>query len=155
MNVRTLKSLSSNAALFNPRLLFALRLFFVLLLGASAVTKLLDMPGFYAIVRNYRAVPEAFILFAAWGLTLAELALAFWLVRGRFLREAALAVCAIHVFYFLWLLITLLRGLRLENCGCFGVYFARPLTWFTPAEDVLLLGMAIWLWLGYSETKTA
>lgn len=122
-----------------------LRSFFVLLLGATAVSKLLDMPGFYAIVRSYEAVPEPLIPLASWSLTLAELALALWLITGKELRHAALATCAIHVLYFVWLSATLLRGLDLPNCGCFGVYWARPLRWYTPGEDLLLVGLAFWL----------
>jgi len=29
--------------------------------------------------------------------------------------------------------------LRLSNCGCFGVYLRRPLTWATVAEDAALV----------------
>lgn len=104
------------------------------------------MPGFYAIVRTYQALPEALIPLAAWSLTLAELGLALWLLSGRAARQAALATCAMHIFYFVWLSITLLRGLRLENCGCFGVYWARPLTWFSLVEDLLLFALAVLLW---------
>lgn len=130
-----------------------LRLFFILLLGASAVGKLLDMPGFYAIVRTYQALPEVLIPIAAWSLTVAELVLALWLLVGQGLRQAAMATCAIHLFYFVWLSATLLRGLDLPNCGCFGVYWARPLRWFTPLEDLLLLALAFWLWRASADTQ--
>lgn len=122
-----------------------LRSFFVLLLTGSAVGKLFDMPGFYAIARTYQAVPEFLIPLASWSLTLAELALALWLLAGQWLRHAALATCTLHLFYFVWLSVTLLRGLDLPNCGCFGVYWARPLRWYTPGEDLLLFGLAFWL----------
>ncbi|MBM4264138.1 MAG: DoxX family membrane protein [Deltaproteobacteria bacterium] len=122
-----------------------LRLFFVALLAASALGKLLDMPGFYAIVGSYQALPEEWTPFAAWALTLVELALALWLLSEKSLRRAALATCAIHAFYFVWLSVTLLRGLDLPNCGCFGVYWARPLRWHTPLEDLVLFVLAFLL----------
>ena len=128
------------------RLRLILRLFFIVLLGTSAVTKLLDMPGFYELVRNYQALPEYLSPVAAWLLTLTELAQAIWLASGRGLRAAALAVCALHVFYLVWLSITLMRGLRLANCGCFGAYFARPLTGVTLIEDFAVLTLAFFLW---------
>lgn len=34
------------------------------------------------------------------------------------------------------------RGLQIANCGCFGVYWARPLTAVTLVEDALLLALA-------------
>lgn len=117
-----------------------------MLLGTSAVTKLLDMPGFYQLVRNYQALPEKLVPAAAWLLTLMELAQAIWLASGREMRAAAFAVCALHVFYLVWLSITLMRGLRLANCGCFGVYFARSLTGLTLVEDFALLTLAFFLW---------
>lgn len=130
-----------------------LRWFFVLLLGASAVGKLVDMPGFHAIVRTYQALPEGSIPSAAWSLTIAELALALWLLVGKWLRQAALTTCAIHIFYFVWLSVALLRGLDLANCGCFGVYWPRPLRWSTLLEDLLLLALAFRLWRACTDTQ--
>ena len=39
--------------------------------------------------------------------------------------------------------ITLWRGLALANCGCFGVFLARPLTRQTVLEDVVMLGLSL------------
>lgn len=133
-------------------LCWMLRWLFILLLGASAVGKLVDMPGFYAIVRTYQALPEGLVPSAAWSLTVTEFALAFWLLVGKWPRQAALATCAIHIFYFVWLSVTLLRGLDLSNCGCFGVYWARPPRWSTLLEDLLLLALALRLWRARADT---
>lgn len=40
-----------------------------------------------------------------------------------------------------------LGGIAIDNCGCFGVYFARPLTPYTLVEDLVLLGLPGALWL--------
>jgi uncharacterized membrane protein YphA (DoxX/SURF4 family) len=124
-----------------------LRGFFALLLLASAGGKLLDMPGFYAIVDSYRVLPAPLIPPSAWALALTELGLAIWLIWGRRLSLAALALIALHAMYLVWILSALARGLELDNCGCFGVYFARPLEWYTPFEDLALIALALWLWI--------
>jgi uncharacterized membrane protein YphA (DoxX/SURF4 family) len=127
-------------------LVIALRVFFALLLVASAIGKLLDMPGFYAIVATYQTLPVAIIPAAAWTLTLVELALGIWVASGVRLSRAAMIVVALHVMYFIWLSMAFARGLSIPNCGCFGVYFARPFTLQTLLEDTLLLALAATLW---------
>lgn len=128
--------------------LHLIRIFFILLLAASAIGKLADMPGFFAIVESYSVLPRWLIPTAAWALAISELSLAVWLISGWRLRQAAWILIALHAVYLLWLLSALGRGLNIPNCGCFGVYFARPLTWFTPLEDIVLLGLSFLLWKG-------
>ena len=124
-----------------------LRGFFILLMAAAGLGKLADMPGFYPIVASYQLLPDLLVVPSAWALMLSEVSLAAWLVWGRALWLAGLALIAMHVFYLLGLTQALLRGLTLDNCGCFGVYFSRPLTWFSPLEDVCLLALAVLFWI--------
>jgi Methylamine utilisation protein MauE len=124
----------------------AMRVFFALLLAASAMGKLLDMPGFYRIVESYDTFSTAFIPPLAWLLALTELALVAWVVSGGRLVLAAAAIIALHVVYFMWVGVALIRGLHIANCGCFGVYWPRPLTAYTLLEDAILLGLACLLW---------
>jgi len=35
------------------------------------------------------------------------------------------------------------RGLTVDNCGCFGLYLGQRLGWFVMAEDALLLVYAV------------
>jgi hypothetical protein len=123
-----------------------LRMFFALLLLASSVGKFLDMPGFYAVVDSYDVLAEQLVPALAWALALSELVLAVWLLLGVETRLAALGVIALHIAYISWVGLALLRGLSLPNCGCFGVYLARPLTAFTLLEDIVLLMLAVALW---------
>lgn len=123
-----------------------LRWAFAAVLLASAVGKLLDMPGFIAVVETYRSFPQAALPVAAWALTLTELALALWLATEKALRRATAALVALHLIYLVWLGIALGRGLDLPNCGCFGVYLARPLSTRTLLEDGTLLALALVLW---------
>jgi Methylamine utilisation protein MauE len=127
-------------------LCMVLRMFFALLLLASSAGKFLDMPGFYAIVDSYDVLADQLVPALAWALALSELVLAVWLLLGVETRLASLGVIALHIAYISWVALALVRGLSLPNCGCFGVYLARPLTVFTLLEDAVLLMLAVALW---------
>lgn len=118
------------------------RVFFIALMLASATGKLLNMPGFYDIVRNYHMVPEPLLIPSAWALTLFELALGVTLVSTAW-RQVVWCLVPLHLFYLAGLSQALLRGLHLSNCGCFGVYWARPLTPYSIVEDLVLLSLAV------------
>ena len=126
--------------------------FFTLLLLASALGKLLDMQGFYDIVRSYQLLPDSLMTPAAWALSLAELALGTALgiaMAGLRLRPAMAGLLVpMHLFYLFGLTTALVRGLALPNCGCFGVYWPRPLTVWSVVEDVVLLVWATAFYLG-------
>lgn len=121
------------------------RVFFVLLMLASATGKLLDMPGFYGIVRTYQMMPEWLIIPGAWVLTLFELALGLALCSKAW-RNVVWVLLPLHLFYLVGLSQALLRGLVIPNCGCFGVYWGRPLTPYTLLEDIALLALAFALY---------
>jgi hypothetical protein len=46
------------------------------------------------------------------------------------------------------LIVTLIRGLDLPNCGCYGAFFPQPLRWYSPLEDLVLVGMCYALRIG-------
>ncbi len=138
----------------------ALRWFFVLLLAASAIGKLADMPGFLEVVTSYQFLPPSWAPPAAWLLALGEavLSTAFafgpTLVRkaGRagvlkeILQRRFAALFGLHLLYLAWLMRALMSGRSIPNCGCFGVYWPRPLSIYSVLEDCLLLIMAALLW---------
>lgn len=130
-----------------------LRWFFVLLLAASAIGKLADMPGFYAVIKSYALLPEAVIPVSAWALAIFELVLAIWLAAGKRMHVVAFIVIALHFVYLIWLMIALARGLDIPNCGCFGIYWARPLSWSTPVEDLILLALATVMWRSLAQKR--
>jgi Methylamine utilisation protein MauE len=129
-----------------------IRIFFIVLLSASAAGKLLDIQGFYDVVATYRLLPVWIIPWTSAMLIATEISIAAWLLVGRRSRltmrldMAALALIALHWAYLDWLAIALLRDLDIPNCGCFGVFFARPLTAWTLIEDVALLFLAFVFW---------
>ncbi|WP_376098646.1 MauE/DoxX family redox-associated membrane protein [Roseomonas sp. CCTCC AB2023176] len=112
-----------------------------LLHGAAALGKALDLRGFVAVADAYRLVPPFLTMPGALSLTLAEAGIALGLVLPRFRRPAAIAAGALALTYGAALIATLLRGIPLENCGCFGVFLARPLTVWSPVEDLVLAAL--------------
>ena len=116
-----------------------LRLALALINIGAGFGKGLDTPGFVRILATYELFPGVTQWPIAIGAIVSELALGVWLLTGWRLREAALVCAAINAFYGVALTTTLLRGIDLNNCGCFGVFLARPLRWYSPLEDVVLV----------------
>lgn len=111
---------------------------------AAAGAKLLDLRGFAAVLADYRLAPAALLLPLAIFAVLVELAIGVGLLLAPWRRAAALAAAAVAAVYGIVLTVTLARGIALPNCGCFGVYLARPLTILSPLEDAALV-LAAWL----------
>lgn len=112
------------------------------------------MQGFFEVVATYQVFPRSVVPLISWALVALELSLALALLHGKHLKAIAGLVVALHALYFIWLSIALLRGLNIPNCGCFGVYFARPLTGYTLVEDGVLLLLSTALWRGTGQTGT-
>ncbi|HEX2762568.1 MAG TPA: MauE/DoxX family redox-associated membrane protein [Allosphingosinicella sp.] len=116
------------------------------LLLLTGIAKLADIRGFAGIVADYSLLPDVLLLPVALAIGLAELGLAFWLLSGRRVAAAAAVTLVMHLAYFLLLATTLLRGITLSNCGCFGVFWPRPLGLSSLAEDLVLAAIAFLLW---------
>ena len=134
---------------------------FSALLVLSALAKFADLQGFAAVVTSYRVLPASmpasmsFVIGAL--LALFELSLGILLVGTYFcplfkkigLRWLLLpfqAVIVLHLLYLSWLGLAYLRGLEIPNCGCFGVYWPRPLTGYTLIEDGVLVLLSLFLY---------
>ncbi len=111
--------------------------------AVSAFAKALDLSGFTEVLRTYRAFPDSTLFPFALTITTLELGLGAWILWGHRLHISATAAAITNVGYAGWMVLTLLRGLHLPNCGCFGVFFARPLTWATPLEDLVFASLCL------------
>ena len=109
---------------------------------ATGLGKALDVVGFALVLHDFRIFPDALLMPVALGVIGLEFAIAIGLTRARQRALAALAAGLLAIINALVLSFTLWRGIPLENCGCFGVFLARPLTLYSPLEDVVLLGLA-------------
>ncbi len=123
-----------------------LQLFIGLILFGSALGKALDLPGFVGVLKTYQAFPDLLLWPLALMVTGFEFVLGAWVLSGRRLATATLVAMGLNAGYAVWMTITLLRGLELPNCGCFGVFFPQPLRWYSPLENIVLMGMCGTLW---------
>lgn len=113
------------------------------LILATGLGKALDVPGFIGVLQTYRLGLGNQALWAIGvAVTAFELGLGLWILSGRQLATAMTWSMALNFGYFVLMSTSLWRGLHLQNCGCYGVYFAQPLRWYSPLEDLLLIALS-------------
>jgi Methylamine utilisation protein MauE len=122
------------------------RLFIGGILLASALGKSLDLPGFVDVLITYQAIPALLLWPTALLITGVEWLLGVWVLSGWRLVRGALLSLALYAGYAIWMTLSLVRGLNLANCGCYGRFFPQPLRWYSPLEDLILVGMCYALW---------
>lgn len=127
------------------------RYFLGLNLLATAVGKLLDIQGFAEVIESFQIFSGPITAPMGLALSLVELGLAIWLLSGKNLKLAGLASTLLHSIFVVWLLIAMARGLDIQNCGCYGVFFARPLTIKTILEDLFMLGVSLTLYFSVKK----
>lgn len=128
----------------------ALRLALVLLTGGvllvAALGKLLDNRFFAETLAKWQLFPSWSLLPLGVVTSLSELALAAWLFSGWRLPQAAIFAVLFHLGYVVATVTTLLRGIRLADCGCFGILFPHPLNWLMAFEDLIFAALSLLLY---------
>lgn len=125
-------------------------LFVGAVLVATGTGKVLDLPGFVDVIATFRVLPHWGDRLVAYTLPFVELATGLGLLTGLGRRAAALTAVALHALLVSVVIATLWRGIPVENCGCFGVFLARPVGLQTLVEDlVMLAASALALWLTF------
>jgi uncharacterized membrane protein YphA (DoxX/SURF4 family) len=122
-----------------------LRFFIASVLLLTGIGKLLDVPGFIKVIDTYEIIPAFLQPIVAISMVLIELKISENLFRNINIKITAIAVTALHICFTLLASLTLLRGIEVPNCGCFGVFWARPLTFITVAEDIFMVGISVLL----------
>lgn len=121
----------------------------------SALGKSLDFPGFVDVLETYQAFSPSILSPLAAIVMIGEFVLGTWILSGYRLRMSAFVGAGMNAGYAGWMTISLMRGLDLPNCGCFGVFFPQPLSWRSPIEDLALVAFcALMAKLAKTETKT-
>lgn len=116
-----------------------------LILLATGIGKALDIPGFVQVLSNYQLLPYWGNVVMAYTLPFIELATGLGLLTAKGLVPAAYSAVVLHVLFLSTASITLWRGIHLDNCGCFGIFLARPLSIQTLIEDGSLLLLSLYI----------
>lgn len=124
-----------------------------LILIATGFGKALDIPGFTQVLANYQLLPPWGNIVMAVTLPFIEMITGLGLLTAHYLRAAASSSVILHIMLLAAASVTMWRGIHLDNCGCFGVFLARPLGVQTLIEDSLLLLLSLWI-LFYSTRCT-
>jgi hypothetical protein len=132
-----------------------LRIFIATILLTTGAGKALDIPGFVEVLITYQAFANWMLYPVALGMIATELVLSFWLFSGRTIFWAAFASLGLHTVFTLWATVSILRGLDIPNCGCFGVFFARPLDGWTILEDLVMVALSALLLVFSRMNKTS
>jgi uncharacterized membrane protein YphA (DoxX/SURF4 family) len=119
------------------------RWFLGVVLIATGTGKAFDMPGFVHVLAAYDLLPSSGNVALAYTLPFLELATGICLLTGTQILTAAGTAVGLHVVLLSAVLVTLWRGMEIANCGCFGVFLARPLTGQTVAEDAAMLSLSL------------
>ncbi len=130
-----------------------LKILFIFLLLATAIGKLLDNRGFAEVILTYQfGIPFELALPLGLFVSLFELALALALILNINHRRNGFLLTLMHVGYTGLAVTALSRGLNLTNCGCFGVFWQRTLTWQTVFEDLFLTAISfLFFWLASNK----
>ncbi len=102
----------------------------------------MDIPGFRGVLAAYDLFPEWSLWPIAVLMPAVEALIALTMLTGRRLRQGVLASVLLHASFAAVLTLELLRGVQLENCGCFGVFLARPLSWSSPLGDLAMVAIS-------------
>lgn len=116
-----------------------LRVFIGAVLFASAIGRMLDVPGFIDILERYQILSVHALSILAVVVILAGLKIGELVLRPGTMRAGALLATLYHLIVTFWTASSYLRGLGIANRGYFGVYWGRPLTVQSIIEDIVML----------------
>ncbi len=119
------------------------RLFVGLILLSTGIGKLLDIPGFVLVLDAYQLTPLWMTTLLAYSLPFIEFFTGLNLLVSERSIHGVLVAVILHVLMLTAVTVTYLREIPVENCGCFGVFLARPLSFQTIVEDVFMLVISI------------
>ena len=124
-----------------------LRVLFIILMFTTGIGKLLDIPGFAKVIETYQmGISGYFAIAVGFSLAMFEFQLGVYLICKPKSALSGLLLTFMHLGYTALAIITLVRGIPIENCGCFGVFLARPMTTQTVFEDLFLVLLSALFW---------
>ncbi len=124
----------------DPALALAARLGLALLFASAAWHKLRDLEVFRTALEGYRLVPRPAEGVAVFALIACELAIAGALVRSSL---GGLPAALLLTLYTAAIALSLARGLREIDCGCFGPAARQPLSAGLVVRNLGMIALAL------------
>lgn len=118
------------------------RYFVGLILISTGIGKGLDMDGFVTVLDEYQLQPHWLSIVLAYSLPFIEFGIGLGLLIAKKRVILSWLAIGIHILMLTVVVYTLNRGIAVSNCGCFGVFLARPLTFITAIEDSVMLTLS-------------
>jgi hypothetical protein len=129
------------------------RTLLALLLLAMAAGQLSDVGGFAGILGTYRVFPGDAPTLAAWILIVTEAAAGVALLRHT--RHGAVLAIVVALAWTALATQAFVRGLTIDNCGCFGIHLGQSLRWWVLIEDAEFIALAVWVFRGERRGSSA
>jgi hypothetical protein len=114
-----------------------------LILITGAAGKLLDRQDFALAVEAYELLPERLVPAFALGFPAAELAAGLLLAPGATRTVGIVVALAVLLAATSAVVVNLLRGRRVINCGCGGLSGRQPISWWLVARNALLAATVV------------
>jgi hypothetical protein len=120
-------------------------LLYGLLLAAMVVAQIASFDAFEDALRGYDVLGDVRVAAVALlGVqAFAAVGLLFGQAAPRLRRAAGVAGIAVALTWAALAVQAFVRGLELDNCGCFGAYLAQPLRWWVLLEDAYMVVLAV------------
>ena len=96
---------------------------------------------FAALLGAYKLFPSTLLSPLSYLLPYVEMWVGLFVLFGLFTRQAALAAAVLFASFLVALLSSLIRGIDLASCGCFGADSISPR--YTLILDVVLLSLSL------------
>ncbi len=109
---------------------------------------------FAAIIAAYRVAPTGVITYLAMALPYLEMWIGLFVLFGLFPRQAAMAACSVFSVFFVVLLATMMRGIDLSTCGCFGPDSLSPRVTILIDVSMILLSWLLYRMNKYPQSLT-
>ena len=129
------------------------RFLLAILFLATSLGKLLDNRGFAEVLQTYQLFPSFTLMPLALAISLSEFTLGIFTLLNKKIKFCSKAILFINSLYLALAIVSNLRGLNIPNCGCFGVFLARPMTWNTVIEDAILVLVSLVFLFQRSNTE--
>ncbi len=133
-------------------LTLAARLFLGAVFIFASIDKIAAPEPFAIAVEAYKILPYPLINLFALIVPWLELLCGIFLIGGYSIRGSAIILSALLTGFTAAILSAMARNLNID-CGCFGEAYQAPVGWARVFEDLGLLVLGAYLYLGERESK--